>query len=527
MKSGKRLSQERQLRAAAYIRVSSEEQLDGHSLDAQRRAVEAACAERGWSIIAWYADEGVSAHTDDIGKRPAFHRMVEDAKRHHFDAVVVHKLDRFARSVVVALSTFKLLNDLGISFLSLSEQGMDFTTPMGKVMFGMLALLAEYYSENLGLEIKKGKAERKAKGLHNGLVPFGYRSADGSVAEPDPDTQDGVVLAFEMAAESKSLREIAQALNLRGYRTAGNMRRSAFTKDTVRDMLANRFYLGQLPEFEPGTRRRVREWRDGQHLALIAPTVFEAAGQAMRNRATAAKADRRNARVYSLSGLLRCVHCSERMRVLHNKDGRVRYYCRNKSQGLGCSGRGSYLDIYEEQIVGDLATFELPKAWKPVVLEEAARPLRSHDNIDEQRRHLHARLARLKDLYAWGDLTREEYEAERDTVERELARLVPAEQRTAQLERLAAYVQSLPVAWQDATPQQRNQLANVIYEEIWVDGPVVEYVKPRPEVEPLFQVRTGAAQPLLTNESVVTPKSGRGDPDGIRTHDLHRDRVAC
>lgn len=288
--------------------------------------------------MAWYADEGVSAHTDDIGKRPAFHRMVEDAKRRRFDAVVMHKLDRFARSVVVALGAFKLLNDLGISFLSLSEQGMDFTTPMGKMMFGMLALLAEYYSENLGLEIKKGKAERKAKGLHNGLAPFGYRSADGGVADPDPATRDGVVLAFDMAAGGKSLREIAQALNLRGYRTSGNMRRSAFTKDTVRDMLANRFYLGQLPEFEPGTRRRVREWREGQHPALIDPDVFEAAGQAMRRRATAAKADRRNARVYSLSGLLRCVHCGEWMRVLHNKDGRVRYYCRNKSRAWAVRG---------------------------------------------------------------------------------------------------------------------------------------------------------------------------------------------
>ncbi|HEX2174211.1 MAG TPA: recombinase family protein, partial [Dehalococcoidia bacterium] len=85
------------LRAAAYIRVSSEEQLDGHSLDAQRRAIKEACVERGWEIVAWYADEGVSAHTDDIAKRPEFHRMVEDAQRRQFDAVVVHKLDRFAR----------------------------------------------------------------------------------------------------------------------------------------------------------------------------------------------------------------------------------------------------------------------------------------------------------------------------------------------------------------------------------------------------------------------------------------------
>jgi site-specific DNA recombinase len=92
------------VRAAAYIRVSSEEQLDGHSLDAQRRAIQGACEERGWTIVGWYADEGVSAHTDDVAKRPAFHRMVQDAGRHQFDAVVVHKLDRFARSVVVALS---------------------------------------------------------------------------------------------------------------------------------------------------------------------------------------------------------------------------------------------------------------------------------------------------------------------------------------------------------------------------------------------------------------------------------------
>src|SRR3712207_9048297 len=87
------------LRAAAYIRVSSEEQLDGHSLDAQRRAIETACSERGWQVVAWYADEGVSAHTDDITKRPAFHQMVQDAQRHRFDAVIVHKLRSEERRV--------------------------------------------------------------------------------------------------------------------------------------------------------------------------------------------------------------------------------------------------------------------------------------------------------------------------------------------------------------------------------------------------------------------------------------------
>ena len=351
------------LRAAAYVRVSSEEQTEGHSLDAQRRAIEQACEERRWTVVEWYADEGVSAHTDDISKRPAFHRMIRDAEARRFDAVVVHKLDRFARSVVVALSTFKRLSDLGISFLSLSEAGMDFTTPMGRVMFTLLASFAEYYSENRGLEIKKGKAERRAKGLHNGLVPFGYRSTDGGVAEPDPDTRDGALLAFQMAAEGASYAKIAQALNARGYRTAGNMRRGVFTKDTVRDMLANRFYLGELPVFEPGAARRVRDWHDGQHAALVEDTVFEAARRAIQGRAASSKAARRNASVYSLSGLLRCVHCGERMRVMRTEKGRVRYHCRSKAQGLGCSGRGSFLDVYEQQVAGDLAAFALPAGW--------------------------------------------------------------------------------------------------------------------------------------------------------------------
>ena len=85
-----------------------------------------------------------------------------------------------------------------------------------------------YYSENVGLETKKGKAERKAKGLHNGLVPFGYRSV-GGVAEPEPDTAEGARLAFRPAAAGQSLTRIVQALNAKGYRTGGNMRRSLFT----------------------------------------------------------------------------------------------------------------------------------------------------------------------------------------------------------------------------------------------------------------------------------------------------------
>jgi DNA invertase Pin-like site-specific DNA recombinase len=475
--------------------VSTEEQAEGHSLDAQRRAIEHACQERGWTIERWYADEGVSAHTDDISKRPAFHQLIQDAQAHRFDAVVVHKLDRWARSVVVALQTFKLLSNLGITFLSLSESGLDFTSPMGKVLFGLLALFAEYYSENLGLETKKGKAERRAKGLHNGLVPFGYRSKDGSVAEPDPETADGARLAFRLAAEGMSLRQIAQALNAAGYRTAGNMRRGMFTKDTVRDMLANRFYVGELPVFEPGRNRHVRSWEQGRHTPLIVEATFAAAQAAIRGRASSAKT-RRDASIYSLSGLLRCTGCGERLRVMRTEKGRVRYHCRNKAQGLGCSGSGSFLDVYERQLADDLRAFRLPPDWKQQLLALAEEQEQHRPDVECQRRELEARRARLVELFTWGDLSRAHYQAQRDAIDRELAVLAPVEPQDNHVAQFAAYLDDLTAAWADADQEQRNQLANAIYEEVWVNGPRVEYVKPRPELEPLFTVREGAAQPV-------------------------------
>jgi hypothetical protein len=113
---------------------------------------------------------------------------------------------------------------------------------------------------------------------------------------------------------------------------------------------------------------------------------------------------------------------------------------------------------------------------------------------------------------------------ERDRIERTLAQLHPVERPADQLDALATYVQSLPAAWADADQRQRNEMATILYEEVWVDGPRAEYVKPRPELESLFQSRTGAAQP--TKVSIHGGEFSSGDPDGIRTHDLHRDKLA-
>src|SRR5215212_7660762 len=265
----------RAVRAALYERVSSEEQVEGYSLDAQNRAGRLYCEAHGWEVVHVYRDEGRSARTDDLAKRPAFQQLLADAEAGLIDVVVVHKLDRFARNRRVAFEAFERLGKARVGFVSLSEQ-IDYSSPSGQLMLTMLVGLSQFYSDNLSLETKKGKAERKAQGLYNGLVPFGLkRQADTGLPVPDPETYPGLLMAFQLAAQGKSDRDVAEALNANGYRTTGNRGRNPFTKDTVCCLLKNRFYLGELPDSQGG-------WVPGAHQPVLDEEIFTQAAVARR-----------------------------------------------------------------------------------------------------------------------------------------------------------------------------------------------------------------------------------------------------
>src|SRR5688500_2438632 len=261
------------LRSGLYDRVSSDEQVEGYSLYAQDRAGRASCDAHGWTVAHVYRDEGKSARADYPTMRPQFARMLADAEAGLLDVVVVHNLDRFARNLRVTLETLERLERRRVGFVSISEQ-MDFTTPIGKVVLATLAAFAQYYSDNLATEVRKGKAERKAQGLFNGVLPFGLKKSPDGLPVPDPETYPGLLLAFRLAAEGKSDRDVAAALNAAGYRTTGNRGRNPFTKDTVRRMLLNRFYLGELPDGSGG-------WLPAAHQPVLDAELF---GQALRAR---------------------------------------------------------------------------------------------------------------------------------------------------------------------------------------------------------------------------------------------------
>ena len=106
-------------RAVGYLRVSSEEQVEGYSLPHRSVRSELLRARMIRELARLYPDEGRSAWTDVLSKRPAFNQMIEDARCGIFDVLIVHKLDRFARNVLVALETLHALEQENVGFVSL------------------------------------------------------------------------------------------------------------------------------------------------------------------------------------------------------------------------------------------------------------------------------------------------------------------------------------------------------------------------------------------------------------------------
>jgi len=145
-------------RAAFYARVSTGH--NGQDPTMQTRELEEYCQRRGWEVAGCYVDTGYSGSKES---RPELDRLMADAHRRRFDAVVVWKFDRFARSVSHLLRALEMFKALGIDFVSLSEQ-VDTSTPTGKMVFTILGAVAELERSLIAERVRAGIRNARAKG---------------------------------------------------------------------------------------------------------------------------------------------------------------------------------------------------------------------------------------------------------------------------------------------------------------------------------------------------------------------------
>lgn len=150
------------IRAVDYPRVSDVSQLEGHSLDAQERLFYELCKNRGWEPVGVYREEGRSAHSEAIAKRPAFKQLLEDSGKGLFDIVVVHSIDRWSRNLRVTLESLATLARHNVALVSITEN-IDYSTPQGKLFIQMLGSFAEYFSGALAAHVSKGLDQRASR----------------------------------------------------------------------------------------------------------------------------------------------------------------------------------------------------------------------------------------------------------------------------------------------------------------------------------------------------------------------------
>jgi DNA invertase Pin-like site-specific DNA recombinase len=150
------------MRAAIYARVSTSNH--GQDVGMQTHELHQFCEARGWIIAGEYLDEGISGAKDS---RPELNRLMADAHRRRFDAVVVWKFDRFARSVSHLLRALETFKALGIEFVSLSEQ-VDTSTPTGRMIFTVLGAVAELERSLIAERVRAGLRNARAKGKRLG-----------------------------------------------------------------------------------------------------------------------------------------------------------------------------------------------------------------------------------------------------------------------------------------------------------------------------------------------------------------------
>lgn len=221
------------MKTVGYARVSTDGQAqDGVSLDAQRARIEAWSLANGYELSTVHVDAGLSGGRAD--NRPALQAALAEACRQKA-VLVVYSLSRLARSTTDAIAISERLAKSGADLASLSER-IDTTSASGKMVFRMLAVLAEFERDQVSERTKTALAHLRLQGKRiSGRIPFGYSlAANGVDLAPHPNEQDAIRLMQELRLQGCSLREIAATLTQRGIPTKT---RTAWSAEAIRGIL--------------------------------------------------------------------------------------------------------------------------------------------------------------------------------------------------------------------------------------------------------------------------------------------------
>lgn len=206
------------MKIALYARVSTKQH--GQDVETQLQALRAWAKQRKFTIVAEYADRGISGAK---ASRPELDRLMRDARHGKFEAVAVWRFDRFARSVKHLISGLEEFQALKIHFLSLTEN-VDTSTPMGKMVFTIMAALAEFLREIIRENVQIGvdRARREGKTLGR---PRKAEVDEEAVCRQEAKVRQGKTTVKALSREWGLARSTIRAIWKRSHPPATEVRR--------------------------------------------------------------------------------------------------------------------------------------------------------------------------------------------------------------------------------------------------------------------------------------------------------------
>ena len=225
------------MKAVIYARYSSDSQRE-ESIEGQLRECLEYAEKNGITVIANYIDRAMTATSDN---RPDFQRMIKDSYKRCFDMIIVWKLDRFSRDRYDSAHYKHILKKNGVKVVSAKENISD--GPEGIILESMLEGMAEYYSAELSVKVKRGLKENALKAkVNGGQIPFGYYIDENQKLAVDKTLAPIVLEAFTMYADGYLIKDIVKRFNEKGVVTKYGKKVSY---NMVQYMLTNRKYIGE------------------------------------------------------------------------------------------------------------------------------------------------------------------------------------------------------------------------------------------------------------------------------------------
>ncbi len=504
-----------------YVRVSSEKQVDGYSLDSQVELCTKRAADLGYTVSKVFREEGVSAKTTD---RPELQELLTFCKdkQNDISALLVYSYSRFSRNTINFLSLKLILSKAGVEVISYTEPGGE--SPEATFITTILAAKDQYENETRARTVANSLRKRFLEGHITCKPPVGYLmiKEDGkSRALKDPELFP-ILQSFwhRIDNEKLSLDAVAEELNKMGVRSKQNKRFKKFTSKSTSQIFSNKFFMGILVSKKYGEIQ-------GQHEPMVNEEMFYRVRAIITGRKPHAKKHYGLREDFALRGILICPDCIKPTKMTSSwiKKRFPTYYC----QSRGIHRITSYpRDIVEQKFIALLKNVtmklnhmqHIAEILKEKYVSRAKLLDTSSEKIRTDIQDLKAAKKVAREKNAKGIYTDDEYIEMRDEYE---TLIVVKESLLAEkkidltdidivLEFICFYMSNLDKVFTKAIPEGRLKIGSSIFP----NGLVFDGVA--------FRTPQLGRGYKLTKDFITTPTL-LGEPDRIRTCDQELKRL--